>query len=498
MSDSSADNLPIDISSNKLLDWLIDRRHVQPKWTSVALSVRQKINHAIQDMPEVDEIKQLVVGTYINYFHCKKIVELLKVSESNTKNIFGRYSSQRMKDWQEIVSIYEQDNLCLAESAHLLSQNVNYEIPALKKAIFKCKQLQTECDRKEKDYLSQASSAKDDFKSSCNKLGIKGEKIKTELTQLVSDLPLIYDKILSKTKKLDKVSEFYEAFVQFTVENQESGAVDKFPICPTLRYMLQHGNTTVYRWRTGEEPKSIEEVKLIAPDEEKDIQEDEIDWGDGEIDFGISLDEPVGVDEEAKIDWGEDTSGITLGCDLKTADDGVARGTDALTLLDNLETRNAFVNDMLELEFFLRQRLKEMGGDVDIISVNQFQGAPSICQMQTVHDVTCMLNLVQDVLSHLRDSTVQHFLMIKSSRRYVDRLADSLKEKLVYEEKMIASKVAVVEKRQASLEEQRKLEPKLDILMAKTRELKQQIEQEISKKYKNRPVNLMGAINAAL
>ena len=33
----------------------------------------------------------------INYFHCIKIVELLKVSESATKNIFGGYSSKRMK-----------------------------------------------------------------------------------------------------------------------------------------------------------------------------------------------------------------------------------------------------------------------------------------------------------------------------------------------------------------------------------------------------------------
>ena len=33
----------------------------------------------------------------INYFHCVRIVELLKVSESSSKNIFGGYSSKRMK-----------------------------------------------------------------------------------------------------------------------------------------------------------------------------------------------------------------------------------------------------------------------------------------------------------------------------------------------------------------------------------------------------------------
>lgn len=33
----------------------------------------------------------------IHYFHCLRIVELLKGTEASTKNIFGRYSSQRMK-----------------------------------------------------------------------------------------------------------------------------------------------------------------------------------------------------------------------------------------------------------------------------------------------------------------------------------------------------------------------------------------------------------------
>lgn len=33
----------------------------------------------------------------IHYFHCLRIVDLLKGTEASTKNIFGRYSSQRMK-----------------------------------------------------------------------------------------------------------------------------------------------------------------------------------------------------------------------------------------------------------------------------------------------------------------------------------------------------------------------------------------------------------------
>jgi len=42
------------------------------------------------------------------YFCCLKIVEILKETEKESKNMFGMYSSQRMKDWRTIVSNYEK------------------------------------------------------------------------------------------------------------------------------------------------------------------------------------------------------------------------------------------------------------------------------------------------------------------------------------------------------------------------------------------------------
>uniref|UniRef100_A0A2K5KLF9 CDK5 regulatory subunit associated protein 3 n=2 Tax=Cercopithecinae TaxID=9528 RepID=A0A2K5KLF9_CERAT len=106
-------HVPIDIQTSKLLDWLVDRRHCSLKWQSLVLTIREKINAAIQDMPESEEIAQLLSGSYIHYFHCLRIVDLLKGTEASTKNIFGRYSSQRMKDWQEIIALYEKDNTYL-------------------------------------------------------------------------------------------------------------------------------------------------------------------------------------------------------------------------------------------------------------------------------------------------------------------------------------------------------------------------------------------------
>ena len=46
-----------------LTDWLINRRHCQLQWQAGALAIREKINTAIQDMPPVNEITELLRGT---------------------------------------------------------------------------------------------------------------------------------------------------------------------------------------------------------------------------------------------------------------------------------------------------------------------------------------------------------------------------------------------------------------------------------------------------
>lgn len=46
-----------------ITDWLLDRRHCDVKWQTTVLEIREKINAAIQDMPPVDEISQLLSGT---------------------------------------------------------------------------------------------------------------------------------------------------------------------------------------------------------------------------------------------------------------------------------------------------------------------------------------------------------------------------------------------------------------------------------------------------
>ncbi|XP_067022124.1 CDK5 regulatory subunit-associated protein 3-like isoform X1 [Acropora muricata] len=502
--------VPIDIHYNKLLDWLLDRRHCDIKWQGVVLEIRQKINAAIQDMPPVEEITQLLSGAYINYFHCVRIVELLKVSESSSKNIFGGYSSKRMKDWQEIIRLYERNNVNLAEASHLLIRNVNYEIPALKRQIAKCQLTQRECTRKENEYSSNAVSFKDKYQTVCKQMGIKGENIKCELLSLLDELPQLHESIAKAVSNLKSATCYYETFVNFLVPSSSTVTSS------LIKHIEEHGNTTVYQWKTGNIPSvTVGDKRPGKPASESNgSNEEKIDWGE-EANVDTNVDSIEWGDASNGMDWGEsdeiidwgdgqantNDAGIDLVDDgLKTDQAGISdldviSGPDGETVLDATKTRNLLLDELLELQAFLRQRLIEMKSDSDILSANQFQTAPNMIQMQSLESISSMEAAVTDVLTTLTSMKMHNLFLLKTSPRYLDRLVDSLQQKLKISEKMVSSRKIVVEKRQTAAEEQMNLEPKLDIIRSKTKELQWQVAEEISKKYKNRPVNIMGEIN---
>ncbi|XP_043464206.1 CDK5 regulatory subunit-associated protein 3 [Leptopilina heterotoma] len=508
-------NLPIDINSSKLLEWLLNRRHCKKDWQTHILSIREKINNAIQDMPIHEEIAKLLSGTHINYFHCKKIVEILKETEADTKNLFGRYGSQRMKDWQEIVKLYEKDNLYLAEAAQMLIRNINYEVPGFKKQIQKLEQIQNDLEKKEIEYKKSENIAHSEFNTSCKQLGINGNCIKKELVERLTELPEIYKRVAKKTKSLGNVVEFYNAFVEFTLGRKHSGG------CISLvQYVVEKGNTTTYEWIYGEPPLSVIETPLdISLDDESQF-DDNIDFGDNEkeegnisgldlngaIDFG-----DVNLAAEGDIDWGDVNveqigegeidynisleSGIVVEADGH--DGGVATGKEALTVLDNPSTRNEFIDQLFELEAFLKLRLYEFKSDnnKNLLTMSQMQEASSILQLATLDSTQNMLDNLQIILTEMLDSRIQHLYNIKHSPRYVDTLTATLKQKLTMVEKMKSLQTTMQKKKDETRQQIVDIQPMLKLVVQRTKELQNKIEEDISKKYKNRSVYLTGGVN---
>ncbi|EPY87196.1 CDK5 regulatory subunit-associated protein 3 [Camelus ferus] len=450
-------HVPIDIQTNKLLDWLVDRRHCNLKWQSLVLTIREKINAAIQDMPESEEIAQLLSGSF--------------------------------------------------ELSSLLVRNVNYEIPSLKKQIAKCQQLQQEYSRKEEEGQAGAAEMREQFYHSCKQYGITvsprhhgagiaGDNVRRELLALVKDLPSQLAEIGAGAQSLGEAIDLYQACVGFVCERR--GAT---PRC------MSGGPARSPRWW---EPSVVERPHLEEPPEQ--VEDDAIDWGDFGveaasegadsgisaqavgIDWGISLESDSKETGGDEIDWGDDAAAlqITVLEAGTQAPEGVARGPDALTLLEYPETRNQFIDELMELEIFLSQRAVEMSEEADILSVSQFQLAPAILQGQTKAKMVTMVSALQDLIGRLTSLRMQHLFMILASPRYVDRVTELLQQKLKQSQLLALKKELMVQKQQEALREQAALEPKLDLLLEKTRELQKLIEADISKRYNGRPVNLMG------
>ncbi|NXJ96995.1 CK5P3 protein, partial [Corythaixoides concolor] len=486
-----------------LPDWLVDRRHCSLKWQSRVQAIREKIKAAIGDMPENEEIKQLLAGAHLHYFHCLRIVEILKGTEASTRNLFGRYSSQRMKDWQEIVSLYEKENTYLAELASLLVRSISYEVPSLRKQIGRCQQAQQDFARREEECQLRAAELRERFFASCKQYGITGDNVRQELLALVKDLPSLLREIGAGAAALSEAIELYQACVEFVCQRSTELVV------PLLRHVGKRGNTTVYEWRTGLQPLRVERPEAEEVPEQP--KEDTIDWGDfalepteagegatadggtrDEIDWGIAL-EPGPQDDG--IDWGDGGSEevqITVLEAGTEVPEGVACGSDALTLLENTETRNQFIDELMELELFLSQRLVEMEEEADVVAVSQFQLAPAVLQGQTSAHLGSLLATTRALLGQLCTRSMQHLFMILASPRYVDRVSELLRQKLKQAQLLLAKKEVMSQKRREALAEQGALEPKLDRLLEKTKELQQLIEADVSKRYSGRPVNLMG------
>lgn len=189
-------------------------------------------------------------------------------------------------------------------------------------------------------------------------------------------------------------------------------------------------------------------------------------------------------------------------------------------------TRNEILDQLLELEGFLTQRKAECSMEVDIISINQFQHAPSIIQLQTKDSVEKLLASVTSAVHLLTNQRVQQLLLIHASPkcvsrnrvshsclnrvsqscfvspshtctthtllRYVDRLAKSLKQKLELADKLVEKAEELKALRSSTQAEVEAASAKARSLIAQSKALKADIERDLSSKYDNRRVNLIG------
>lgn len=78
-----------------------------------------------------------------------------------------------------------------------------------------------ELGKKEAEYKKSENIAHTEYNILCKQLGVTGyNTVGRELMDKVKELPEIYQEVAEKTKRLDKIVEFYSAFVEFTFDQQ--------------------------------------------------------------------------------------------------------------------------------------------------------------------------------------------------------------------------------------------------------------------------------------
>ncbi|CAI8046869.1 CDK5 regulatory subunit-associated protein 3 [Geodia barretti] len=517
--------LPIDIHYNKLLDWLIDRRHCDSKWTVQIRRIREKINASLPSLPP-DQLATLGDRPALNYFQCRQILETVKTVDGDSKSLFGKYNSPRVQEWAEIVRDFEKGGVYLADCAQQLTRNVNYEIPALKQSLARSQQIQQDTLKREQEARSTAASLRqvprlmsgDGYPGgfipiSCSWvfcLHLQGEGVREELQDLLSELPGIFQQTLDGLQSLSPALSYY----QTVVETNTGRPVDPPTFLPVLHYLMTNGNVTVYRWRHGVEPET--EVLQELPAGSQQPQAGDIDWGDLSSDIqsdgienqsdGIDWDNP-GILELGDIVVLED-SAVEKGGEGGRQEEGVASlkqqskscadsAGDLETLLSSPVTRALFLDDIMELKEFISWRLRELTRTDDILS-GQFSGDGGEVKQKGAESVQSMLDCVLAVLTPLTSPRTQHLLLMKSSGHYLDRMASSLLSPQLLANKAQAQAELAVVRRDEAVAMAMSVEPQLSGLSIETRSLQRQVEQEISLLYRQREVNIIGEINVTL
>lgn len=483
----------------------MSRKHCTKDWSDGLAEIRSRILSALQDMPENEEVAKILRGNQIHYYTCLEIIEVLKKTEADSKNIFGYYSSQRMKEWQDIVKMYQKDNLYLAETAQIISRNVIHEIPSIKRTMSKLANVAAECNKKSVDYMKLSSNLNAEYFIAAGKLGIKGDNVEKELLEQLEDFPELIRQIQSKiSTSISQPLNFYSNFTK------EIGS-DRADVLPIVKYLIDRGNTTVYELRRGEKPLSV--ITKFEGDPNQPDSEDAIDFGDDDIDFG---DEPksgsgsgssesngngfVHVNEKGLskdsdtngsaevIDWDMDTGSAAV--EPTTSDDKIARGQEALSIMECSDTRETVVNEMCELESFLTQRLLELANENDQTNFLLDHGLTQVLGDQ--EKVSKMLLAVQEAVALLTSEKIKVLYMIKDNPKYIKRAVDSLKSRLDMAHKAEQKSRLMEQKEQNALDEKEQLSATIPGLLEQTRSLQSLIEGEISRRYKNRRVYLMG------
>ena len=322
----------VDVHYQSLGEWLVDRR-VVPSASSesarrAALAVRlgplrERVDAALLALQGAeDEQRQRICSRfahgYLHGYHCARVRDMVAEADGVQQGrLWTSGQTSAWREWRDVADAYRVDAVHLAEAALLLVHAVEYEIPALRRAIARGKQAIVDFARKRDMYRSSAARSRAAYRTALAEVGLDEETKRDEIEQALAarskELPAKLDALaasIGKTPHLAEAIEHYTAFVAWI----SGGRAD--PGLVVLRAVMEKGNISVYQLAGVPRPATPEQGKTVDDDDDDD-DDDGIDFGDddGGIDFGICLDiagDGADPDMDASDDDGDGGGGLSL------------------------------------------------------------------------------------------------------------------------------------------------------------------------------------------
>ncbi|NXI76285.1 CK5P3 protein, partial [Rhipidura dahli] len=203
-------------------------------------------------------------------------------------------------------------------------------------------------------------------------------------------------------------------------------------VVPLLRHVARCGNSPLFRWRTGREPRRVQRPELRPPPEEPPREDAVGPGGDLGTATGTRGPPPSPPRAAPRGGFGGDPGGLggvpkspppspqichSVPPSAPQGDDGTEGEKDKITVEPGAQTRNQFLDELMELELFLAQRLLELQDEADVVALSQLQAAPAVLQGQSPELLRAQLATARELLAQLCSPSVQHLCMILASPR---------------------------------------------------------------------------------
>ncbi|CAK9295039.1 unnamed protein product [Gordionus sp. m RMFG-2023] len=491
------EHIPIDIHVNKLQDWLLTRKVCKDNPDKL-LNLKKSFKQLQTKFKSDVKLKDTSL-----YYDWKLFFNNQEPKE--TKNMFGKFNSDYMNEIKSLLDSYEKDNLYIYEIARIIAQNCIYEIPYLKKEINKAQELKQQYLNKEIEYGSKVTSYQTEFKEKCKDINIKGENINLELNQCLDKIPSTLNELYTKVLDIKNANNYYKEFSAAldsfsTIDKDSSIIKERLPIInsiihgkpemliPTEKYnLLSNGHEK----QQSSQNATLEDTKASEG------------GGDSNEVFTIEV-----IDEGIDISTPETNESDQNEYKLEKT-----RQFYETFPLGKKDFRNALIDELRELEAFLSLRLvlnsqeSTSAKDNDDLALSLFVQSQNpvfsafahllekheqMDKQQTISDYS---QSVKGALNFaLNDPKVSNLLLLLNDRDYVKKLCDILNRKLSLSKKMEEAKLEASYKRTEAEDTCKVLGKQLDLCFKTNKTLKLKLEKEISVRYQNRPVNIIGMV----